>query len=557
MRNTSPKDEFLKKGLYFIPLGGSEQFGVNLNVYACDGQLIAVDCGIGFADEHMPGIDVLLPDPALLEKHKDRIQALIITHAHEDHIGAVPYLYKRFECPIYASPFTAAVLEAKFEDANLKEPDVTIVRPMEAVTAGKFKIQFLPVSHSVPDTCALVIETPHGNVLHSGDWNLDPKPVAGYTTDPAAFKAAGDKGILAYIGDSTNSEVPGRAGTESATEGGLEQEFRKCKGRIAVTIFSSNIGRIISIANAARKCGRSVAVVGRSLHKMIDAAQRTGALKKVMDFVSEDDVNDMRPEQTVMIVTGSQGEPRSALAKISRKEYNGVDLGKNDTVIFAARPIPGNETAINDVKNNLTAGGVRVITPSDADGVIHVSGHPCRDEIAEMYSWVRPKVVIPVHGERTQLEAQAQFARQNGLNSIVPINGSVIRLAPDEPQVVDHVETGLLAVDQKRIISANHTSIAERRKLQYSGMIHVSLAVDNRGEIIGKPKIDTAGLIDESERKILDDLYDEVYELLEDMTDEERRDDHFLAEELRIGLRRFMVHLLGIKPKTTVHVIRI
>ena len=277
--------DFLHKGLYFIPLGGSEQFGVNLNVYACDGQLLVVDCGLGFAGDRMPGIDLLLPDPKFLEDNQDKLQALIITHAHEDHIGAVAYLWKRFACKIYTTPFTAVILEEKLKEAGLKNVPVAICKPLHQVTAGKFSVKFLPVSHSIPDTCALVIETPHGNVLHSGDWNLDPDPVAGYSTDSAAFKEAGKQGIIAYVGDSTNAEVPGRTGSESTTQEGLEKEFKKCKGRIAVTIFSSNIGRIISIAKAAKKCGRQVGIVGRSLYRMIEAAERLGYLKGIPDFV--------------------------------------------------------------------------------------------------------------------------------------------------------------------------------------------------------------------------------------------------------------------------------
>ncbi len=557
MTKNSLKPDFLNEGLHFVPLGGSEQFGVNLNVYTCDGDLLAVDCGIGFADEYHPGIDLLLPDPAFIEKNSKNLKALIITHAHEDHVGAVHYLWKRFQCPIYTTPFTAVVLEEKFKEISVTNAPITVVQPLDWIKIGKFRVQFIPVSHSIPDTSSLLIETPHGQVLHSGDWNLDPKPVIGSVTNEAAFKAAGDEGIIAYVGDSTNAEVPGRSGSESVIEKGLEEEFRKCHGRVAVTIFSSNIGRIISIARAAQNVGRQVGVVGRSLHKMIEAAQRCGYIKKIPDFLSEGDIYDHSPNKLVLLVTGSQGEPRSALAKIARGEFRDVELGPGDTVIFSARPIPGNERKINDVKNNLSAGGVRVVTPSDTDAPIHVSGHPARDEIADMYSWVRPKVVIPVHGERMQLEAQAKFAESKGIASIVPSNGSIIRLAPGKPEIVDHIETGLLAVDQKRIITANHGSISERRKLQYSGVIHVSVAVDKGGKLLGKPKIDAVGLFDESESKILDDLYNEVEEILDDMIWEERVNDHFLAEELRIGLRRFIVHLLGIKPKTTVHVIRV
>jgi ribonuclease J len=555
------KPQFEKNALYFIPLGGSEQFGVNLNVYISGGRILVVDCGMGFADERFPGIDLVLPDPEFLEQNKEKIEGLVITHAHEDHIGAVAYLWKRFQCPIYATQFTAAVLRGKLDDMNVRNVPLKAVRPNEELDLGPFALTFIPVSHSVPDTCSLLIETPEGNVVHSGDWNLDPKPVVGHPINAEDFKAAGKKNIVAYIGDSTNAAVPGRAGSESEVEIGLEAEFRKCKGRIAVTIFSSNIGRIISIVRAAEKCGRKVAVVGRSLHRMIDAAMECGYLRDLPYFVSEDELEDIAPGNLVIIVTGSQGEFRSALAKIARGERTDLSFGRGDTVIFSARAIPGNERAVNDVKNNLSASRVAIVTPSDTENVIHVSGHPCQDEIAEMYQWVRPQTVIPVHGERVQLDAHAAFARKCQIpNIIVPSNGTVIRLAPGKAEVVDNIPTGLLAVDQKRIISADHGSIAERRKLQYTGSVHLSIVLDKNGKLMNEPKLDTVGLIDRElpgERQIEDNLYDEILDILEDMGDADLRDDHFVEEELRIGIRRFFVHLLGFKPKTTVHVIRL
>jgi ribonuclease J len=550
-----------RDALYFIPLGGSEQFGVNLNVYATGGELLAVDCGLGFADEHYPGIDLLLPDPTYLEDNREYLKALIITHAHEDHIGAVAYLWDRLGCPIYASPFAAAVLRQKLEEKPLRKVPIHVIKPMDVVDIGKFKVQFLPVSHSIPESMALVIETKPGRVVHSGDWNLDPKPVINKPTDAALFKSIGDKGVLAYIGDSTNAEVPGRAGSESDVEKGLAAEFKNHKGRIAVTIFSSNIGRIESISRAAQSCGRRVGILGRSLHRMIAAARETGYLKNIPDFVQEEDFDQIADGQLVVIVTGSQGEYRSALAKIARGDFQGFTLDKKDTVIFSARPIPGNDRDINTVKNNLSAAGIKIVTPSDTDNVIHVSGHPCRDEIAEMYSWLRPAIVVPVHGERTQLDAQAAFAKKCQVQTtIVPNNGSVIKLAPGKPEIIDHVHTDLLAVDQKRIIAADHQSIAARRKLQYTGAVHVTIVMNANGKLLASPKVDTVGLVDDedpAEQQILDNLHDEVLDLIEEMNREELKDDHFVTEELRIGVRRFMVHILGLKPKTTVHVVRV
>ena len=486
---------------------------------------------------------------------------MIITHAHEDHIGAVSRLWKRLKCPIYTLEFTAEILRKKLEEAGLRKVPIIVVEPNEHVQIGAFKVQFVPVAHSIPDACALVIETAHGRVVHSGDWNLDPNPMTGFPTDSAPFKAAGDAGVLAYVGDSTNAEVGGRAGSERDVEIGLEKEFKNCDGRIVVTIFSSNIGRVISIIRAAKKCGREVGVIGRSLHRMVGAAQHCGYMDDVPDLVSEEQLGFLPNDKVVIIATGSQGEFRSALARISRGDHRSVSLNKGDTVIFSSREIPGNERHINMVKNNLTAANINILTPRDTENTIHVSGHPCRDEIADMLSWVRPQVIVPVHGERAQLDAHARFARDCQVNkTIVPVNGSVIKLAPGKPETVDHVETGLLAVDMKRIIPADHQSIVARRKLQYTGAVHVSLVVDERGELLGEVQINTLGLIDEksdTELEIEDNLYEEILSLLDDMKWEDRQDDDLIAERLRIGARRFVSNTLGIKPKTTIHVLRV
>jgi ribonuclease J len=554
------KSRLPTNGLYFIPLGGSEQFGVNLNVYACDGDLLAIDCGVGFADERHPGIDLLLPDPQFLEEHKDHLKGLIITHAHEDHIGAAAYLWDRLECPLYATPFTAAVLRLKLDEQGLKHVKVKIIEPGKSLSIEGFDLEFLPVAHSIPDACAVLIKTPYGNVMHSGDWNLDPAPVVGPLTDVAAFKRAGDLGILAYIGDSTNADTPGRAGSESYVTKGLSAEFKNCKGRILITVFSSNIGRLHSIAQAAKETGRDIGVVGRSLHRMIGSAKKCGYLNDV-EFVGEEDLGYLPDDRVVIVMTGSQGEPRAALPKVARGEHPAVRIRRGDTVIFSARAIPGNELEINAVKNNLVASGVTVVSPRTTKNIIHVSGHPCRDEIAEMYQWVRPQTVIPVHGERMQLEAQAAFASECQIpNVVIPMNGSVIRLAPGKPEITDHVPTGVLAVDQKRIIKSDHQSLIARRKLQFSGTVHVSLVMDGRGQLLADPKLDTVGLVDISlpeEEKFDEGLIDETLAILDDMSWEQRLDDNFVTEELRIGLRRYVFHLLKIKPKTTVHVIRI
>lgn len=552
MANLNPKD------LYFIPLGGSEQFGVNLNVYATGNELIAVDCGIGFADEYFPGIDLLLPDPKFLEEREEQLKGLIITHAHEDHVGAVTHLWARLGRPeIYTTRFTAAVLREKFKETSHKRFKIHEIETLSDFKVGKFGLRFIPVAHSVPGTCSLEITTKHGTTVHSGDWNLDPNPVVGEPTNPKHFKGIGKKGVLAYIGDSTNAEVEGRSGSEASVEKGLEKVFHECNGRIAVTMFSSNVGRVISIVRAAQKVGRDVGVAGRSLHRMIGIARECGMLDGLPELVSEEELGYLPEDKTVLICTGSQGESRAALARIARGDHHNITLSRGDTVIFSARAIPGNEKEINRVKNNLSAAGVNVISPRDTHHTIHVSGHPAREEIEEMWQWLRPEAVVPVHGERTQLEAHAQLARKSQIQAVVPNNGSVVRIAPGPVEIVDHVETGVLAVGQKRLLPSDHASIAERRKLQYTGALHISLAVDAKGKLLGEPQVESIGLMDEDEEKIGEKLHREVLDILDDMNRQELLDDHFISEELRIGARRFCYHVFGLKPKTSVHVLRV
>lgn len=548
------KDEFV-----FVPLGGSEQFGVNLNAYGYKNKWLAVDCGIGFADQKHPGVDILLPDPAFLESHKADIAAMIITHAHEDHVGAVPYLWPRLRCPIYCTAFTAAVLLSKFEEhPDCSDAVVKVVKPGDTIKAGPFKATFIPVAHSIPETCALMVETKAGRVVHSADWNLDPAPVVGPKTDGHLFEELSKKGVLAYIGDSTNAEVKGYSGSEGDVEVGMAEEFKGCKGRIVVTIFSSNIGRLRSIAKAAEANNRSVVVIGRSLHKMVDNAKACGYLKDIPDFITEDDLHHLADEQIVIVATGSQGEARAQLARMARGDHPTVDLGKGDTVIFSSRAIPGNEKEIIHVQNNLAASGVRIVTPRHTAYTIHVSGHPAQEEIKKMLGWVKPKAVVAVHGERTMLEAHARLARSEGIETaIVPNNGSVIRLAPGAVEVVDHVETGLLAVEPNRIIDADTSFITQRRKLQYSGTVHVSLVIDKSGELVADPQVSTIGLAEHDDDAFVDDLMGEVEDILSDMTREELRDDDYIGEEVRIGIRRHVMHILRIKPMTTVHVVRV
>lgn len=548
--------------LHFIPLGGSEQFGVNLNVYAYQGKWLAIDCGIGFAGHRFPGIDILLPDPEFLEDRRDDIAGLIITHAHEDHIGAVPYLWKRLQCPIYCSPFTAEILRRKMNDMPGNDrAKIIVIKAGDTINMGPFKVSFAHVSHSIPDAVATFVQTKAGNILHSGDWNLDPIPVMGAVTDEKTLRSWGDMGVMAYIGDSTNAEVPGRTGSETDVEKGLTALFPEVKGRIAITLFASNIGRVRSICIAAKKSGRKVALMGRSLHRMVGAAIECGYLNDIPEFIEEEEIETTPGHEILMLVTGSQGEPNAMLSRMSRGEHPRINLRRGDTVIFSARPIPGNEEDINAVKNNLAASDIRVIGTYDTDHIIHISGHPCQEEILDMYHWTRPKIVIPVHGERSQLEAQARLARKAQIaHVVVPNNGSVIRITPAGAEVIDHVKTGLLAVEPNRILPAGHQAINARRKLQYTGTVHITLVIDDRGNLAEDAKISTMGLIDPAdpeEAGFEEDIAIEVEDALAGLNAQQMESDDDVAECVRVAVRRMVGQALGMKPKTSVHIVRV
>ncbi len=553
--------EYNPDELIFIPLGGSEQFGANLNVYGHQGKWLAIDCGIGFADEYYPGVDILLPDPTFLEERARGLTGLIITHAHEDHIGGVAHLWPRLKCPIFCTEFTAEILKKKLaENPECKGARIRVIKQDDNVNIGDFNVTFIPVTHSTLECSSLLIETPLGKVLHSGDWNLDPKPVIGNAINAETFKQIGQEGLLAYVGDSTNAGVNGFSGSESDVAKGLAEVFKQCEQRIVVTMFASNVGRIKSICQAAQASDRHVAVIGRSLHRMIGAAKHCGYLDDIQDFIEEADISVIPRDKLVVIATGSQGEPRAQIARIARGDQKSLKLQEGDTVVFSARPIPGNEKEINFVQNRLVAAKVNVINPRDTQHCIHVSGHPCRDEIKQMFDWVKPQVVIPVHGERTMIEDQAELARSCQISQVVaPQNGSVIRIASNKAEVIDHVETGLLAVEPGRIISASHVAISERRKLQYSGTAHATVVIDAKGNLCARPKLSTTGLVDEDieeEEDFIEDLIDDIEDLVSALK-RSKLDDYDMSEKIRISLRKNIFEVLRIKAKATVHLVRV
>lgn len=541
--------------LAFLPLGGTGEIGMNLNLYRSGGQWLAVDCGIGFGGAEHPEVDVMMPDPGFIAEQRDKLLGLVITHAHEDHIGAVAWLWPKLRCPVYATPFAAAVLRRKLGEAQLLgQVKINVIPPGGSFDLPPFGLRFIPVAHSVPEAQALVITTPAGIVLHTGDWKLDPDPLIGPRTDEAALKALGDEGVLALVCDSTNAMVEGHSGSEQEVRRSLSALIRGLSGRVAVTCFSSNITRIESIALAARDAGRSVAVVGRSLRNLIAAARETGYLKGVPEFAGEDDAGGIPDDNLLILITGSQGEPRSALARVAMDTHPRIVLGEGDTVIFSSRMIPGNERAIGTVQDNLVRRGVALM--SDVDHLVHVSGHPARDELRRMYRLVRPRIAVPVHGEWRHLSAHAALATEAGATPVLLEDGDVLNLAPGRAEVVDSAPVGRLVLDGSRLVPMNGGVLAARRRMLFNGIVLASLAVDAAGRVCGAPRVSAPGLFEPDDPEAIR-ITEEFAAALAELPTALRRDDQGLTEAARAALRRALGRRLQKRPLVDVHLLRV
>jgi ribonuclease J len=541
--------------LAFLPLGGTGEIGMNLNLYRCGDAWLAVDCGIGFGGSEMPEVEIMLADPTFIAERRDKLVGLVITHAHEDHIGGVAWLWRRLRCPIYATPFAAAVLRRKLGEAGmLAEVPLHVVPLGGKIDLGVFQLQFISVSHSVPEAQALSITTPHGIILHTGDWKMDEAPMVGPPTDQAAFTALGDRGVLAMVCDSTNALVDGTGGSESTVRDSLTALIAGLRGRIAVTCFASNVARIETVAMAARAAGRSVALVGRSLRNLDAAARGCGYLRGIPPFLSEDQLNDVADDNLLMLITGSQGEPRSALARIAADQHRHVVLGEGDTVIFSSRVIPGNERAIGTVQDNLVRHGVRLITADDH--LTHVSGHPGRDDLKQLYGWVRPKYSVPVHGEWRHLSAHAALAQELGIRPILMENGDILSLAPGRADVVDSAPVGRLAVDGNRLVPMNGGVLAARRRMLFNGVVLASVAVNRSGRLLGEPKLSAPGLFEADDPEAAR-VVAEFKVLLAELPPPLLDDDANFPEAARSALRRALGRRLQKRPLVDVHVLRI
>ena len=544
-------DEFL-----FLPLGGTGEIGMNLNLYGHDESWLMVDCGITFGDARTPGIDVIMPDPAFIEERAEDLCGLVLTHAHEDHLGAVQYMWPKLNCPVYATPFTAAVLRKKLGEASFGR-DVPIIEiPMSGTfTVGPFEVELITLTHSIPEPNALVIRTPLGAVLHTGDWKLDPHPQIGPSTDEQRLMSLGEEGVLAMICDSTNAMSPGRSGSEGEVRENLAEVVRGLDGAVAIACFASNVARLESAAKAGLACGRQPALIGRSLWRMTEAARETGYLQDMPPFLNDEAAARLPKDKVLLICTGSQGEPRAALSRIARKDHNFIEMGEGDTVIFSSREIPGNEVAIGELQNALTELGCSIITAADAE--IHTSGHPNRDELADMYSWIRPRLAIPVHGEHRHLLAHARLAQSCQVpHGIVAKNGMLMSLTPNGVEVVDEVYAGRLALDGDRLIPMDHGSIRQRKRMAYNGSAVVSLALTSKGALADEAQITVSGLLDPDAPE-LDELLDLAEDTVEGLSRKQLLDDGTVCEAVRVAIRRRLQQISRRRPQVDVHLLRV
>jgi ribonuclease J len=535
MNKPKPRDE-----LVFLPLGGSNEIGMNLNLYGYgpsnDRKWIVVDLGVTFGDQTTPGVEIILPDPTYLEQVKDNLLGIVLTHAHEDHIGAVGWLWSRFKAPLFATPFTAFLLREKLREAGLEgQAKITEVQLGGNLKLGPFEIDLLTLTHSIPEPNGLAIRTPLGVVLHTGDWKIDPEPITGAPTDDAAIRKLGDEGVLAMICDSTNVFVDGESGSETGVREALTPLIKSLKGKVAVACFASNVARMDSVIRAGQAAGRAVVLVGRSMHRMAAAAKSVGLFQGLKPFVSDSEAKSLSDDKVLYLCTGSQGEARAALSRMSEGTHPHASLGKGDHCIFSSRVIPGNEVAIRNLQNRLADRGVRLYTERDHPG-IHVSGHPCRDELAQMYAWARPEISIPTHGERRHLLEHAAFARDLQVpQAVAPRNGDMVRLAPGPAQIIESVPNGRLYVDAGVVTPENGDALRERRHAAYNGALTVSLVLDARNRLVSGPLVLALGLPGDASSPLedaLDTLADEAANALR------RCDDPDIDEAVESAINR-------------------
>jgi ribonuclease J len=538
--------------LLFLALGGSGEIGMNVNLYGCQGKWLMVDLGMTFADPAYPGVELVLPDLAFIEERRDDLLGIVLTHGHEDHIGAIPYLAGDLGVPLYATPFTAGLIAGKLEEEGLSQ-DVTVnvVDMLSDFSIGPFGLRYIPLAHSIPEGNALLISTPYGRIFHTGDWKLDDAPQLGDPSTEAELRAIGDEGVLALVCDSTNVFQEQPSGSESGVREGLDEVIRAATGRVLVTTFASNAARLKTLGHVAQDTGRQVCVAGRSLDRILRASKSVGYLTDFPEMVDFDTAMGLPPRDVLIIATGGQGESRAALARIAFGQHK-LSLDPGDLVVFSSKQIPGNEIAIGRIQNELAGRGIEMIT--DRQAPVHVSGHPGRPELAAMYDWIRPEIIVPVHGEMRHMMEQARFARARGVpHGIVQKNGDLVRLGPDGPAKLSEERVGRLILDGEIILNADGNTMNERRKLAFQGLIAVAVALDDEGRVVGDVEIDLMGVpVEEDREAFLEEACDAARAAVAKQSGKEDK----LREEVRLAVRRCATDWTGKKPVVTVLLVR-
>lgn len=546
---------YMKKGdnrLLFLPLGGSGEIGMNLNLYGHKGKWLMVDCGMSFADNYLPGVDLVFPDPAFIEDEQDDLVGLVLTHGHEDHIGAVPYLWERFQSPVYATPFTAELVKGKLKEAGiLDQVPLHVVEAHQKIDLAPFEVTYVPLAHSIAEGHGLAIKTSRGTIFHTGDWKLDERPLIGPACPSPVLSALGEAGVLALVGDSTNVFNPSESGSEAAVRESLKDIVAGMKNRVVITTFASNVARLETIGEVAKATGRRLVLLGRSMERVVKAAMETGYLRDFPPIVDEADADYLPKDEVLIACTGCQGEPRAAIARIARDDHKHLQLSPDDNVIFSSKIIPGNELVLGQLFNQLAVKGVNVVTEKDA--FVHVSGHPGRAELAKMYEWTKPHVAIPVHGEARHLLRHAKLAKELGVeHTIVPKNGDVIEISEKGVRLVDEAPFGRLVLDGTEIVQFEDAAIADRRRAANNGFVSVSLVFDDDGALAAEPLIAPLGLPCSDDSGFYDGMIDAVETALERMSANDRQADVFVEEAVRIGIRRFCRREIGKNPGVAV-----
>src|ERR1700761_132942 len=551
--------------LVFLPLGGSNEIGMNFNCYGFgpphDRKWIIVDVGVTFGDQTTPGVDVIMPDPSFIEAYADDILGIVLTHAHEDHIGALGWLWPQLRAPLYATPFTAYLIREKLRDADLlEEVDITEVPLGGRFQLGPFDLELITITHSIPEPNGLAIRTPLGAILHTGDWKIDPDPLLGGKTDIAAISRLGDEGVLAMVCDSTNVFVDGEAGSEAEVRVAMNKLISTLKGKVAVACFASNVARMDTAIRAAQANDRRVCLVGRSMHRMAAAARSVGFLQDVEPFVSDAEAGFFPEDKILFLCTGSQGEARAALSRIADGTHPHVSLGDGDSVVFSSRVIPGNEVGIRNLQNKLADKGVRLYTDRDHPG-IHVSGHPCRDELKQMYQWARPQIAVPTHGERRHIIEHCNLAKDLQVPQAVAMrNGDMVRLAPGRAEIIDETPAGRLYVDGGMLTPENGEALRERRHAASNGVLHVAVVLDKKGRIVSGPQVRAVGMPGDEDYPLdeaLDDLAEVAVEAMKRLDADARDEDEQVETAIGRAVKKASQRIWERRPIVETTVLRV